>query len=261
MKRRITALLMTAAIIFASFTTTVEANTDTKLSARQALDVVTEFMPYGHVESFQNGGNTYHYIVVEGGERFAVVLNAYSGEIESFTRQTAAIVQQTVTPQVVVPQTVAPQAVTPVNQQSSISADYAGTIALERAGGGVIARVETKYPKHGTEYKAIVVNGDWKYDVTVNASTGAITKMKTKQITTVSGSANNYYAVFSADSAKTTAIQYAGGGVITECKLEYKSKEGVLRYHMHVAAGQYEHCIHLCATTGNVLKYELRHKG
>lgn len=146
--------------------------------------------------------------------------------------------------------------------QVSISAEDAEAAALGVV-GGTVARVELKYPKHGAEYKVVIVSGDYRYDVHVNASTGAVRDYKSHQITKVGPSASRSGAVasISADDAKTIAIESAGGGVVTDCNLDYKKHVGALVYHIHVALGQYEYCVELNADSGDVFKSEQRYKG
>jgi uncharacterized membrane protein YkoI len=128
-------------------------------------------------------------------------------------------------------------------------------------GGGTVARVETKYPKHGgIEYRVVIVSNDYKDDVHVNAYDGTVKKYKADQITKVGRNALNTMDAIGADKAKSIALQRAGNGIITDCNLDYKRKYGITVYHIHVADGQTEHCVELEASTGSIAKFESRYK-
>jgi uncharacterized membrane protein YkoI len=133
---------------------------------------------------------------------------------------------------------------------ASVTVESAQDTALASVGGGTVARIETKFPKHGMEYKVIVVHGNYRYDVHVSALTGNVVSLKPHLITKV------YYnapGVIDVETAKSIAIQSAGGGVVTECKLEHKKREGMV-YSIKVANGQFEHSVELLAATGTVYR-------
>jgi uncharacterized membrane protein YkoI len=144
---------------------------------------------------------------------------------------------------------------------SAITAELAGSIALNMVGGGTVARVETKYPKHGgIEFKVIIVSNNYKYNVHVNAYDGTVRKYKADQITKIGRDISNAADVIGVDRAKSIALQRAGGGIITDCNLNYKRKRGITVYHIHVAEGQTEYCMELDASTGSIAKFESRYK-
>lgn len=147
--------------------------------------------------------------------------------------------------------------------QPAISAEEAEDIALDAAGGGVVARAELKFPRHGAEYKIIIVDDEYRYDVHVDGSNGTVRKFKSHQIYRISASAYNSGTVASidADSAVDIAIEMAEGGIVTDCTLSYKRHPGILAYHIHIADGQYETCIEIDAVSGDVFKVEHRIKG
>jgi len=159
-------------------------------------------------------------------------------------------VDQDIFPKIVVPQI-------PVN----VDADSAQTIALDIVGGGTVARIETKFHPHGGgEYKVIIVNDDYMYEVDVDAYDGTVKNWKVHQITKTGPGVYNTTGVIGANRAKSIAIERAGGGgIITECTLENKPSEG-LTYHVHVANGQYEYCVELNALTGVIFKVDPRYK-
>ena len=277
-KRTIVISVVMALILTASSLVAFAAN-DNGITVRQALDVVMDFMPDCDVESFQrvtnNGSTIYQFTVTDGGERYVIIVDATSGDIESYTRESVS------SPQAYSPQTTAPVTPTtptmptapamptvpatpgnPNNQtQANTGADSAQSAALARVGGGTVARVETHNPPHvGTEYKVIIVYGDYRYCVHVSGYNSTVTDMHSEQIVRIGPNASNSSAAISPSSAMSTAVQNAGGGVVTECTLEHKPHNGALIYHIHVAYGQYEYCVEISAATGAVNKVEQRLK-
>ena len=146
-------------------------------------------------------------------------------------------------------------------EQPSVTADSAQSAALANVGGGTVARTETHYPPHGgVEYKVIIVYGDYKYCVHVSGYDAGVIDMHADPVVKTGPNAYNASPAVSATSAMSTAMQNAGGGIVTECTLEYKPHNGSLTYHIHVANGDYEYCVELDAATGTVGKAEQRYK-
>jgi len=196
--------------------------------------------------SYVHGVAEYEVGVVNGEMTYVVFINAYTGDINRFTRESNSQVTTPVTP--------------PDSQPTNTNVENAKNTALAKVGGGTVVRVETHYAPHGTEYKVIIVNGDYKYCVHVNASTGYVMDMHSDPITKVGPGAYGYTAAINADKARSIAIQSAGGGIVTECNLNYTPHLATLSYHIHVANGQYEYCVEINATTGAVFKVEPRYK-
>jgi len=213
--------------------------------------------------SYIHGEAEYEVVVINGEFTYQIFIDGYTGIINRFTRDSTPIT---------IP-------VNPDNPQTNVTAEAAQSIALAKVGGGIVARVETHYAPHGIDFHVIIVNGNYRYCVHINASKGTVVNMHVHPITTVDPKANGYAAAISAEEAKAIAIQSVGGCdsgeggdvvamsaradcicVVTECKLEYKPHLGGLTYHIHVAKGQYEYCVELSATTGDVFKVEARYK-
>ena len=204
--------------------------------------------------SYNNGEAEYEVGIINGSYTYLIVLDAYTGEIIRFTRDSVPQTTDPTTP------TEPTTPTTPTYPTTNITIETAKTMALAKSGGGTIARVETKYHIHGIEFNVLIVNGDYRYCVHINATTGYITNMHTDPITTVAPNASGYTASVTASQAKAIAVQCAGGGIVTECKLEYKKPESALIYHVHVANGQYEYCVEINARNSAVLKIEPRYK-
>ena len=270
--KREAAIFIVAALILGAGSMAAFASSDNNITAKQALDVIMDFMPDCDVESFQrmtsSGLTVYQYAVTDGGERYIILINATSGEIESYSRETGYLIQNN-TPQAItvipaVPETtVVPATPGYINNQvqASVSADNARNAALAKVGGGTVARVETHYPPHGNmEYKVIIIYGDNKYCVHVSGNEASVTDMHMEPVIRTGPNAHNSSATISSSSAMSTAIQNTGGGIVTECTLEYKPHNGSLTYHIHVVNGLYEFCVELDATAGTVYKVEQRYK-
>ena len=202
--------------------------------------------------TYIHGEAEYEVGVVNGEMTYLIFIDGYTVIINRFERYSTPIV---------VPPTIPDYPAYPDNPQTNATIESAKSAAIARVGGGTVARVETKYHKYGTVYHVLIVNGDYRYCVHVNATTGYVINMHTYQITTVASNAYGYTAAVSANNAKAIAIQSAGGGgIVTECKLEYKKHLVSLMYHVHVAKGQYEYCVEINATNNSVLKVEPRYK-
>lgn len=227
--------------------------------------------------SYQQGGAEYVVEVLAESRSYQFIIDAYTGNVELFTQETVQVeipktsitsepepqpTSTTDTP--VLPKTIEPIAPSTgygyQQAEANISADSAQAAALSKVGGGTVASIKTKNHRHGTEHKVVIVKDDYKYDVHVSANDGSVLKMKTSPITKVGPNVNNTAAAIDAETAKSLAIQSAGGGIITECKLQYKRHEGTMAYHIHVANGQYNYCVEVEATTGTIYKVEPKYQ-
>ena len=231
---------------------------DDFISDDDARDIALNLTGGGEITlcklTYIHGEAEYEVHVVNGDLTYEIFIDGYTGIINRFVRYSTPIVTIPTYPGY-------PDNPNPNYPETNVTAETAQTIALAKVGGGTVARVETKYHPHGIEFNVLIVNGDLKYCVHINANTGYIINLHADQITTVAANAYGYTPAVSADNAKAIAIQSAGGsGIVTECKLEYKPHLGALSYHIHVAKGQYEYCVELNAATGVVFKVEPRYK-
>ena len=201
--------------------------------------------------TYVHGEAEYEVVVVDGTMTYEIFIDGYTGIINRFTRYSTPIV---------IPPSYPENPTNSENPQTSATIETAKNTALARVEGGTVARVETKYHKHGTEFHVLIVNGDYRYCVHVDASTGYVVNLHSDQITMIASNAYGYTPTISENQAKTIAIQSADGGIVTECKLEYKKHLATLIYHVHVAKEQYEYCVEVNANTTAVLKVEPRYK-
>ena len=134
--------------------------------------------------------------------------------------------------------------------------------AVQAVGGGIIGRSETILSKDGQieRYKVIIVYGDYRYDVDVDAYDGSIKKIVSDKVVTVDENVRDTSGTIGPDRAMALAIEAAGGGIMTECRLERKPRDGMLAYHVHIADGQWEYCMEINAATGVISSFEQRHK-
>ncbi|MDR0293777.1 MAG: M56 family metallopeptidase [Oscillospiraceae bacterium] len=93
-----------------------------------------------------------------------------------------------------------------------------------------------------------------------SGSVFALTTAYEPPVATVDANIYDTAGIIEADEAKAIAIETAGGGVVTECRLENRPLEKFLVYHVHVAVGQWEHCVEIIAETGSIHKHEPRYK-
>ena len=145
----------------------------------------------------------------------------------------------------------------------NISPERANEVALKTIDGGIVGRTEIKYNKNGeiTHYTVTLVKDYNKYDVNVDAYDEIIKNVKMEQFTTVDANVSDLTGIIGNDRAMSIALERAGGGVVTMCRLETKPFEDLLVYHVHVANNaQWEHCVEIDAVSGSINFYEPRHK-
>ena len=150
----------------------------------------------------------------------------------------------------------------PFEATKDIALDRAKEIAVSAVGGGEVARFEIRHDESGKlyHYKIIIVYDGYMYDVDVDGFDGGIKKIETKPIIRVDQNADNAAETIGIDVSSSIAVEIAGGGVVTENRLEYLPREGIQVYHIHVADGQHEYCVKIEVTTGAVHTFEVRHK-
>jgi len=213
--------------------------------------------------SYNQDAAEYEVRVNSGSAAYLFIVNAYTGKVESFTRESQLEAaapsvpdhNMPVTP-VMAPTSAFSSSVNFIqpNSQNSIGHDRAGRIALDRVGGGTVVRTEVKSRYH----KVIIVSGGNKYDVKINFD-GSVRELKMNEITRTNWNAQYRGAGIGADSAKSIALSQAGGGTVVKCHLDSK-KSGHLVYKMTVLNGRMEHKMELDAATGYIVKYNTKYK-
>lgn len=136
-----------------------------------------------------------------------------------------------------------------------INVEQAKAIAVEKVGGGEVVKIELDYEKHGAEYEMTVIEGEWRYEVDVNANNGALIKMKRKPIDNIKIPISS--DMISAAKAKEIAIAQLGSGVVVDCELEYE--HGIAVYDVEVMKDNVKYEYEINAVTGVILRSEVKH--
>ena len=210
--------------------------------------------------------------VINGNTDYLFFIDAFTGNVESFTQE---FLLETRLPQATLPRTpqapqasqttaprtaIAPVSVAPNFRQQTLGSfltiEEARGIALAHIGQGVVVRHETK--KDG--YKVCIQYGNWHYDVEIFFN-GNIKKVKAREITFIAPKAFawNHLGVIGFDAAEGIALNRAGGGVLIENKLDHKSREGLV-YKVKMVEGQMEYKVEMFASNGSIFKYEAKYK-
>lgn len=261
----VTTIIVATLISGNVLTVSASAVTPTGITLTEALDAVMAFMPNSKTESFEliNGDRpkAYQFTVMDGNDRYVFIVNAASGEIESFMKealpaQAAPLVQAAPTAQTYVPPAPVQQFPAQQMRANMIGADEARGIALSYLGSGTVVRHETKKDC----YKVCIQEGNWHHDVEVFFN-GTVKQYKVREITFTGSKAFawNQSGVIGFSSAAITATNRTGGGTVIENKLDYKKNEGLV-YKVKVVSGQTEYKVEMFATTGTIYKFETKYK-
>ena len=196
-----------------------------------------------------NGVARYEVAVTTGAYAFVVFINAYTGDIEEFTRDSVIQIPQQppVTPQSPPQQTVITR---------SLSAEQARSIAMDFLGRGTIVRHESK----SNYIKVCIQIGNEHHDVKINYN-GTIREHKIRAITLSGSKAWGYdqSGIIGFDRAAAVAIERVGGGVVIENKLDYKKNVGLV-YKVKLVIDQTEYKVEMNASNGSIYKYESKYK-
>jgi len=137
----------------------------------------------------------------------------------------------------------------------AVSIEKAKEIALKKS-GGVVVLYETRYPRQGgMHYHIETVNNDMRHICHIDSSTGKILQYREEQIYIN----NNYTGIaagISMEKAAETAIANAGGGIVTDCRLEFREHEQELLYCVKVMNNNKESHVHLRASDGTMIMLE-----
>ena len=139
---------------------------------------------------------------------------------------------------------------------ASITAEQAKTTALGRTGGGEVVKCKLDYEKRGVEYDITIVKGDNKYEIDVDANTGAVIKYEQRMITRskIAATAN----MITHDRAKEIALSQVGGsGTILKSKLDYEKKYGTAVYEVEVVKNGIKYEYDINAVNGTIIEYEV----
>jgi len=278
----IVAFVLTFVLIAGVLSVSASPLTSGFISDESAKTIALEQTGGGQVTActltYNQGVAEYAVEVVTTNAIYVIYLDARTGSVQSFTRETV-IATSTAPPantSVGTTQPSTPVYSAPVQQNPApvqnpvpnysyqqtvstvmISAEEARSIALAHIGGiGTVVRHETKRDC----YKVCIQENNWHYDIDVFFS-GTVKSYKVREITFVGSKAFgwNQSGVIGFDAAARVAFDRVGGGVLIENKLDYKSREGLI-YKVNIVVGQTEHKIEMYASSGTIFKYQSIYK-
>lgn len=114
-----------------------------------------------------NGSIVHRYLVINDDARAKVTIDGDNGELLKFAKKSIKSVD--------LPRGM--QGGEP--RDTKLSMDDAKKIAIERAGGGEVVKIEKEFKKRGNVvYDVEVVNGGMEYEMEIDADTGAILEYK-----------------------------------------------------------------------------------
>ncbi len=129
-----------------------------------------------------------------------------------------------------------------VADAASVSAARAKQIARNRANGGTVVRCKRDYDDGGWEYDVTVIRKNWKYEMDIRVSDGAVNDYEAERI-----------SILSKAEAKRVALDRVGGGRVTSCKLGSTADRTV--YRVAVMRRGRRHTMNVHARTGHVTNY------
>ncbi|MGM9522619.1 MAG: PepSY domain-containing protein [Oscillospiraceae bacterium] len=140
-----------------------------------------------------------------------------------------------------------------------IGLDRAKSAALEYAGvTGEVRYTEAKLDYGDRDYEIEFIADNVKYEMEVDAYTGAVREFEKKNVRGACTSAAGDSVTVTLDEAKTAALSHAGvsagEAVFTKEKLDYEN--GVMVYDLEFYAAGYEYDYEIDAVTGDVLEHD-----
>ncbi|MDR1745289.1 MAG: PepSY domain-containing protein [Planctomycetota bacterium] len=143
---------------------------------------------------------------------------------------------------------------------AAISPEQAGKIALEQVKGGTLVKSEYR-AKHGRgRYDMLVVDGDARVELDIDASTGQIMSMERESIESVEyprnrrGQAVESPGGIDAARAREIALARAGGGTVVEVDKEIK-KDGRIVFEIEIVGADRQYDVKLDGQSGAVIEY------
>ena len=302
MKRKVAVFFIILAVITGGvlvvYANTVDMNSF--IGDERAQTIALELTGGGQVTvcrlSYDRGEAKYEIGINSGNAAYIIFIDAYTGDLERFTRelttqtlspqtqvaeQPPAVTapQQPVTPQPQVtpqpPVATAPQQPVmpqvPVTQQVQyaitpqqpvmgwgvLTPVEARSIAMDYFGRGTIVRHETK----SNYIKVCIQVGNEHHDIKINYN-GLIREHKVRQISYVNSKAwvYDHSSLIGFDRAAALAIGMMGGnGVVIENELDFKKNVGLV-YKIKVVIDQMEHTMEMYASNGSIYKFESKYK-
>ena len=143
--------------------------------------------------------------------------------------------------------------VTPPSSTASspyIGSQRAGEIALKKAGGGTLAKIEFDEDDGLKIYEGKIILHNTQYEFEIDARTGSILEWKQKQVTS-----STKAPLIGAEKAKSIALSKLPGATLVEMELE--EDDGRLHYKGELVRGHLEAEFEIDAYTGTILDWDL----
>lgn len=146
-----------------------------------------------------------------------------------------------------------PSALLTQEEAEQIALDHAGVAAAE------VWNLRTKYELDDgvPEYEVDFRSGDYDYDYTIHAETGAILSHD-REYEPLSTSATAAAPTLTAEEAQKVALDHAGftADQVTRLRSEYDEDRGIAHYDVEFNEGRYEYDYEIDAATGEILSFE-----
>lgn len=131
-----------------------------------------------------------------------------------------------------------------------IGSQRAGEIALQKAGGGTLSKIEFDEDDGRKIYEGKIIRDDTQYEFEIDARTGSILEWEQKRVVS-----STKTALIGAEKAKSIALSKLPGATLVEMELEYD--DGRLHYKGELVRDHLEAEFEIDAYTGTILDWEL----
>lgn len=140
---------------------------------------------------------------------------------------------------------------------SYISREKAESIALEKTNGGTVKEYSFGRDDGRAQHEFDIINENYKYDVDVDAVSGAIVEFKSELLK--NNSTNSSY--IGIEKAKSIALSESGGGTVVKAEFDGDDDDDdVAEYEIKIINGDYEYDIKINAITGSITEKEVESK-
>lgn len=167
--------LSVALFCFACAAPALAADTAAPMTEEAARKQAVALLDGGRVvrsetKKTRQGETFYTYVVINDNARAKVTFDADDGEMVKFEKEPIESVD--------VPNRMRGDE----PRDTKLSIEDAKEIALEKAGGGDVVKLEKEYKKHGRViYEIEVINGDMEHEIELDADTGAVLEYKAER--------------------------------------------------------------------------------
>ena len=242
---RIFAVVLAMVFSFGMFSADTFANAKVAVSAEQAEKIALTASGGGFVKELKleskSGFTKYEIDIHNGNMRHEIDIDANSGNIIKHEQKMKK------------------ERYNAVSQSGSvITAAQAQATAMNIAGSGEVVKNKFSGGPKNAHYSILIISGDSKYKVDVDAYTNKVMRYEHKAITElkVQPSAN----MITPDRAKAIALQQTGGGTVIECELKHEKKFGAYVYDVDVVKDGIKYEYKINSLNSNIIEYEVHYK-